>query len=90
MQIETGFLCGDGARVICFFARVIQQLGFWTQKFQANFDYYDVWRRAEMHFARPSTEASKPALTDLCLAAKRRAEAIHVVFFSNKYPSPAR
>ena len=25
-KIETGFLCGDGARVILFFARVIQHL----------------------------------------------------------------
>ena len=25
-KIETGFLCGDGARIICPFARVIQQL----------------------------------------------------------------
>ena len=49
--IETGFSCeigcGNGARVICLFARVIQQLGFWTQKFQANVDYCYVWRRAE-------------------------------------------
>ena len=37
-KIETGFLCGDGAQVILFFARVIQQLGFWTQKIQANVD----------------------------------------------------
>ena len=29
---ETGFLFGDGARVIRFFDGVIQQLGFWTQK----------------------------------------------------------
>ena len=32
VQIETGFLCeigcGDGAPIICLFARVIQQLGF--------------------------------------------------------------
>ena len=36
VQIETGFLYGigfgDGARVICLFAAVIQQLGFCTQK----------------------------------------------------------
>ena len=37
-KIETGFLCGDGARVTRVFARVIQQLGFWTQKIQANVD----------------------------------------------------
>ena len=38
-KIETGFLCGGSAPVIVFFARVIQQLGFWTQKIQANVDY---------------------------------------------------
>ena len=43
-----------------------------------------------VHFARPWTQASKPALTDSSLAAKRRAEALHVVFFSTKHPSPAR
>ena len=51
MQIETGLLreigCGDGARVICLFTRVIQQLGCWTQKIQANADYSCVWRREE-------------------------------------------
>ena len=36
-------------------------------------------RRA--HFARPCTQASKPTLTDSSLDAKRRAEALHVVFF---------
>ena len=36
-----------------------------------------------MHFARPWTQASNPELTDSInsLAAKRRAEALHVVFF---------
>ena len=50
MQIEKSLLCeierGDGARAVCLFARVIQQLGFWTQKIQANVDYC-VWRRGE-------------------------------------------
>ena len=46
-KIETAFLCGDGARVILFVARVIQQLGFWTRKIQANVDYCYVRRRAE-------------------------------------------
>ena len=62
MQIETGLLCeigcGDGARVICLFARVIQQLGFWTQKIQANVAYCYVWRREQtrrVHYARPWT-----------------------------------
>ena len=34
-----------------------------------------------VHVARPWTHASKPALTDSSLAAKRRAEALHVFFF---------
>ena len=50
VQIEKSLLCeierGDGARAVCLFARVIQQLGFWTQKIQANVDYC-VWRRGE-------------------------------------------
>ena len=43
-----------------------------------------------VHFARSWTQASRPALTDSSLAAKRRAEALHVVFFLTKHPSPAR
>ena len=74
---------------------VIEQLGLWTQKIQDNIDYCYVWRREEtrrVHFARPRTQASEPVLTDASLAAKRRTEAFHVVFFSNKqkHPSPAR
>ena len=34
-----------------------------------------------VHFARPWTQASKPALIDSSLAAKKRAEALHVVYF---------
>ena len=82
-----------GARVIRLFARMIQRLGFRTQKIQAYVDYCHVWRREEtrgVHFALPWTQASKPALTDSSLAAKRRAEALHVVFFSTKNPSPTR
>ena len=79
-KIETGFLCGDGARVIRFFARVIQQLGFWTQKIQANVDYCYVRRRAECSSLGPELE--HPSLrSDSGLAAKRRAEALHVVSF---------
>ena len=82
-KIETGFLCGDGARVIRFFARVIQQLRFWTQKIQANVDYRYVRRRAERTSLGPGLE--HPSLrSDSSLAAKRRAEALHVVFFFNK------
>ena len=81
-KIETGFLCGDHARVI-FFARVIQQLGFWAQKIQANVDYCYVRRRAERTSLGPGLE--HPSLrSDSSLAAKRRAEALHVVFFFNK------
>ena len=95
--IETRFLCvigcGNDARVICSLARVIKQIGFWTQKIQANVDHCYVWRREQtrrVQFARPWTQASKPALTESSLAAKRRASALHVVFFSTKHPSPAR
>ena len=90
VQIETGFLYGigfgDGARVICLFAAVIQQLGFCTQKIQANVDYLYILlclSPRRVHFARPWTQASKPALTDSTssLAAKRRAETLHVYLF---------
>ena len=88
MKIETGFLC-DHARVIIFFARVIQQLGFRAQKIQANVDYCYVRRRAERTSLGPGLE--HPSIrSDASLAAKRRVEALHVVFFSTKHPSPAR
>ena len=87
-KIETGFLCGDGARVIRFFARVIQQLGFGTQKIQANVDYCYVRRRAECTSLGPGLEY--PSLrSDSSLAAKRRGEALHVVFFFNKASEPS-
>ena len=96
-QIETGFLrengSGDGAQVICSFARVIQQIGLWSQTIQANVDCCCGWPREEtrrVHFARPHTQASEPALTDYSLAASRRAKALHAEFFSTKHPSPAR
>ena len=78
-EIETGFLCGDGAQVIrCFARRVIQQLGFWTQKIQANVDYCYVRRRAECTSIGPGLE--HPSLqSDSSLAAKRRAQVLHVV-----------
>ena len=87
-KIETGFVCGDGAGVIHFFARVIQQLGFWTQKIQANVDYCYVRRRAECTSLGPGLEY--PSLrSDSSLAAKRRGEALHVVFFFNKASEPS-
>ena len=75
-KIETGFLCGDGARVIRFFDRVIQQLGFWTLKIQANVDHSYVRRRAECNSIGPGLK--HPSLrSDSSLAAKRRAEAVY-------------
>ena len=63
-----------------FFARVIQQLGFWTQKIQANVDDCYVRRRAERTSLGPGLE--HPSLrSDSSLAAKRRAGEFHVVFF---------
>ena len=71
------------------FARVIQQLGFWTQTIQANVDYCCVRRRAECTSLDPGLK--RPSLrSHSSLAAKRRAlGALHVVFFSTKHPSPA-
>ena len=72
--------------VIRLFARVIQQLGFWTQNIQAHVDYCYVWWREEtcrVHFARPWTLASKLMLTDPSLAAKRRVAELHVAFCSH-------
>ena len=89
-KIETGFSCGDGARVICFFARLIQQLGFWTKKKSNQRRLLLSPAPHRVDFARPWTQASKPTRTDSSLAAKRRAEALPVVFFSTKLPSPAR
>ena len=61
-----------------FFARVIQQLDFWTQKIQANVDYCYVRRRAECTSLGPGLK--HPSLrSDSSLAARRRAEALHVV-----------
>ena len=79
---------GDGARFIRFFARVIQQLGLWTQKIQANVDYCYVRRRAECSPLGPGLEHPS-LLSDSSLAAKRRAEALHVVFFFNKASEPS-
>ena len=94
--IETGFSyeigCGDGARVICLFARVIQQLVFWAQKIQANVDLL-IFGAAKRPFecTSPGPGLEHPSLrSDSILAVKRRTEELHVVFFSTKHPSPAR
>ena len=79
--------------IFVFARRVIQQLAFGTQKIHANVDYCYVRRREEtrrVYFARPWTQAFKPALTDSSVAAKRLTAAFHVVFFSTKHTSPAR
>ena len=76
-------------RVILSLARVIQQLRFWTHKFQANVDYCCVRRRAERTSLGPGLK--HPSLrSDSSLAAKRRAEALHVAPFSTKHPGLAR
>ena len=88
-KVETGFLCGDGARVIRFFARVIQQLGLWTQKFQANVDYCYV--RAVPRAFRSALDSSIQAYAQTLVWPRRdvpRRFTWH--FFSTKYPSPAR
>ena len=94
-KMKTSFTCeigcGDGTRVICLFARVIQQLDFWTYKSQANVDdCYYVWRRAECASLGPGLN-TKPALTDSKIWPRRgRAEALHVFFFSNQAFEPPR
>ena len=69
---KQAFLCEDGARVIRFFARVIQQLGFWTRKIQANVEYYHFRRRAQCTSLGPGLQRPSPP-SDSSLAAKRRA-----------------
>ena len=66
---------------------MIQQLGFWTQKIQANVDYCYVRRPSAL---RSALDAIKhPSLrSDSNVAAKRRAEALHVFFFQRSVYSP--
>ena len=78
----------DGARAICLLAPVISAVRFWDSVIPSQ-------RRLLLSGAAPSAlrsalDSSTPALTDYSLAAKRRAEALHVVFFSTKHPSPPR
>ena len=81
-------MCGDGARVILLFARVIQQLDFRTQKLQINVDYCYVRRRAKYTSLGPGLE-SLSLRSDSSLAANRRADALHVVLFFNKPSEPS-
>ena len=69
---------------------MIQQLGFWTQKIQANVKLLLCPAPRRVPFARPWTHASKPKLTDSSLAAKRRAEAIYEVDPSSRGREVAR
>ena len=88
-KIERSFSCWDGARAIRFLARVIPQLGFWTKINEANVDYTAVSGAAPRALRSALwAQVSKLTLTDSSLAAKRRAEALHVVFFFNKAPGP--
>ena len=81
-------MCGDGARVILFFARVVQQVGFSAQKVQANVVYCYVRRRAEYTSLGPGLEHLS-LRADSSLAAKSRADALHVVLFFNKASEPS-
>ena len=69
------------------FARVIQRLGFWTQKIQANVDYCYVRRRAECTPLGPGLEYRSPR-SDSSPAAKRRADALHVELVLTKASEP--
>ena len=71
------------------FAHVIQQLGFWTQKIQAHVDYCYVRRRAECTSLGPVGLEHPSLRSHSSLAAKRRAEALRVVFIFNKAPEPS-
>ena len=79
-----------GARVNRFFARVIQQLGFWAQKIQAYVDYCYVRRRAECASLGPGLE--HPSLRSLTLVWPRRdvPRRFTWCFLSTKHSSPSR
>ena len=62
--------CGDGARVIWLFPRVMQQLGFWTQK--KTLSQRRLLLMSGAAPSRPWTQASKPALTNSSLAEETR------------------
>ena len=88
-EIETGFLWGDGARVIHCFARVIQQLFRWTHKPRANVDNVYVRHCAECFSLGPRLEHVS-LRSDTSLAAKRSADALHLVYFVQGNTRPAR
>ena len=79
-EIETGFLCGDGARVgRSFFCSCDSAVRFLDSENSSQ--RRPLLRPAprRVHFARPWTQASKHS----SLAAKRRAEASRGIFFQN-------
>ena len=89
-KIETGFLCGDGARVIRSFARVIQRLGFGTH-------------RKLQPTSATGTSGAAPSALRSALGSSIHAYAQTLVwprrdvprrftwcFFSTKHPIPAR
>ena len=85
---QASFLLRRWCWVIRFFACMIQQLGLWTQKIQANVDCCYVRRRAECTSLGPGLK--HPSLrSDPSLAPRRRAEALHVVFCCNKASEPS-
>ena len=95
MQIETGFLCEIGRRdgtrgFACSCNYSPLQLGFFTYLVENSSRCRLLLCLAprRVHFARPWIQASKPALTDCSLTAKRRVEALHLVLFSPTHPSP--
>ena len=59
------------------FVRVVQQLFFWTQENFTQSGLLLCLAPRRVHFARPWTQASKPALTDSSPAAEKRAEVLH-------------
>ena len=87
VQIETGFLCdigcGDSGRVIRLFARMIEQLGLRTPSTTAVSGAAK--RRAECTSLGPGPKHPEPPLANFSLAAIRRAEAFHAVFFATKH-----
>ena len=85
---KEGFLAEMVLGSFFFFARVIQQLRFWTRKTQANVDCCYVRRRAECTSLGPGLEHPSRR-SDSSLTAKRRAEALHVVFVFNKASEPS-
>ena len=70
--------------------RVIQQLGFWTQKIQANVGYcYYVRRRAECTSLGPDSSIYAYAQT-LVWPRRDVPRVFTCYFFSTKHPSPER